>query len=228
MTTSPTNVYDNAAQPAAISNTYLPDQLIAGGRQFPTETVTVTGNAALKRGTVLGQKSSGDVAAAVAGGSNAGDGSISSISKGTNYKPGQYKILFTGATAYQVIDPLGEVVGSSASAGAFTSQDINFTFATHTNPMAAGDYFTIAIAAGTGPYKQAASGNGDGSQTMSAILADDCDPTAGDVRAGIYLAGEFNKRAITLDASFTIDQARTALRSVGIILKGSVSAADPT
>ncbi|WP_375782901.1 head decoration protein [Bradyrhizobium sp. Pha-3] len=228
MTTSPTNVYDNADQPSATAYTYLPDQLIAGGRQFPTETVTVTGNAALKRGTVLGQKSSGDVGAAVAGGSNAGDGAISAISKGANYKPGQYKILFTGATAYQVIDPLGEVVGSSASAGAFTSQDINFTFATHTNPMVAGDYFTIAIAAGTGPYKASVSGAGDGSQTPTAILADDCDPTAGDVRAGVYLAGEFNKRAITLDASISIDSARSSLRSVGIILKGSVSAADPT
>lgn len=223
-----TNVSENPQTPSATSYAFLPDQLIAGGRYFPTQTVTLTGGAALKRGAVLGQKSAGDVAAAVAGGSNTGDGTIGSISKGSAYKPGQYKILFTAATAYQLIDPLGEVVATHSGSGAFTSNDINFTFTTHTNAMVAGDYFTIAIAAGTGPYKYSTSSNGDGSQTPVAILADDADPTAGDVRVGVYLAGEFNQRAITLDSSISLDSAKTSFRALGIHLKPSLSAADPT
>lgn len=46
---------DNPQQPMIAAETYIPDQLIAGNLKLVTETVTLTGSAALPRGTVLGR-----------------------------------------------------------------------------------------------------------------------------------------------------------------------------
>jgi hypothetical protein len=235
--TTVTNVSDNPQNPSATSQAYLPDQLIAAGNRPPvTAEVLIGGTAILQRGQVLGQLTSGDVGSAAAASGNVGDGTFSAISKGSAYKPGTYSVVFSGPTAYEVFDPEGEVIAAKTTAGAFTSSDINFTFTAHTNAMAAGDSFTIQIAAGTGPYVAVAEGTSDGSQTAIAILVDVADPTQGGtlsgaacgVRAGIYLSGEFNEKAIIYDSNFTPDQMRSALRSIAIYLKGAVSAADPT
>ena len=232
-----TNVSDNPQQPSSAAWAYLPDQLIAAGNRPPvTAMVLIGGTAVLKRGTVIGQQTSGDVGAAAAISGNTGDGTLSAISKGSAYKPGTYSVVFSGATAYEVFDPEGEPVGVKTAAGAFTSNDINFTFTAHTNAMAAGDSFTIQLAAGTGPYIASLEAAGDGSQTPVAILVDDADPTQGGtlsgaacgVRAGVYLSGEFNKNAVIYDSGFTLDQITSLLRSVSIYLKSAVSAADPT
>lgn len=232
-----TNVSDNPQQPSAGAYAYLPDQLIAAGNRAPVSAVVLIGGTAiLQRGTVLGQKTSGDVGAAAAVSGNVGDGTIGTISKGSAYKPGTYSVVFSGATAYEVFDPEGEPVGVMTAAGAFTSNDINFTFTAHTNAMAAGDSFTINLAAGTGPYIPSVSGAGDGSQTPVAILVDVADPTQGGtlsgaacgVRAGVYLSGEFNKNAVIIDSSLTMDSVTASLRSVAIYLKGAVLASDPT
>lgn len=234
---SVTNVSDNPQQPTSTAQAYLPDQLIAAGNRPPvTAEVLIGGTAVVKRGTVIGQQSSGDVGSAAANSGNTGDGGITAISKGSAYKPGTYSVVFSGATAYEVFDPEGEPVGAKTTAGAFTSNDINFTFTTHTNAMVAGDSFTIQIAAGVGPYIASVENAGDGSQTPVAILVDDADPTQGGtlsgaacgVRAGVYLSGEFNKNAVIYDSGFTIDQITSALRSVGIYLKDAVLASDPT
>jgi len=228
MTLTVTNVSDNPEVPESVAFSYLPDQLIAGDKKIVSTTVLLAGGSPLVRGTVLGQMSSGAVGSAVAGGSNVGDGIISAISKGTNYQVGQYTIEFTGATAYNVVNPDGEVIGSATEAGAFTSPEINFTFTADTHAMAAGDSFTIAIAGGTGPYKESVVSAGDGSQTPSAILADNADPSSGDVRAGVYLAGEFNINALIYDTSWTRDTITAALRTYAIYVKGALSAADPS
>jgi hypothetical protein len=52
-------VGDWPQQPAAFAETYIPDQLIAGGLKIVTANVTVGGNATLPRGTVLGQQTVG-------------------------------------------------------------------------------------------------------------------------------------------------------------------------
>jgi hypothetical protein len=232
-----TNVSDNPQQPSAAAYAYLPDQLIAAGNRSPvTAEVLIGGTAVLQRGQMLGQQSSGSVGSAAAASGNVGDGAIGTISKGSAYKPGTYSVLFSGPLAYEVFDPEGEVVGAMTAAGAFTSNDINLTFTAHTNAMAAGDSFTIQVAAGTGPYIASLEAAGDGSQTPVAILVDVADPTQGGtlsgaacgVRAGVYLSGEFNKNAVIYDSGFTLDQITSSLRAVSIYLKVAVSAADPT
>lgn len=223
-----TNVSDNPEVPVSAAQSYVPDQLIAGDKKIVSETILLTGASPLVRGTVLGQMSSGSVGSAVAAAGNVGDGIISAISRGASYQAGQYTILFSGATAYTVINPDGETIGSMTTAGAFTSAEINFTFTADTDAMGSGDSFTIAIASGTGPFKESVATASDGSQTPTAILADNADPSSGAVRAGVYLAGEFNINALIYDASWTKDTVKAALRTYAIYVKGAVSAADPS
>jgi hypothetical protein len=80
----------------------------------------------------------------------------------------------------------------------------------------------------TGKFTIALSAAGDGSQTPIAILADDADPTSGDVNGALYLTGEFNGSQLNLGTGITLAAATAALRSVGIFVKTSVTASDPT
>ncbi len=82
--------------------------------------------------------------------------------------------------------------------------------------------------AASGKYILAASTAGDGSQTPSAILADDVDASGSDTLAGVYLAGEFNPNALIFGAGVTAATAKDALRDAGIYLKSVVSATDPS
>ena len=65
-------------------------------------------------------------------------------------------------------------------------------------------------------YTIATSAASDGSQTPTAILAEDTDATAGDRNTVAYIEGTFNETALTLGAGLTIGPVRAALRSVGI------------
>jgi hypothetical protein len=56
-----TTVQDNAFQPGILAETYIPDQLIAGGLKLVTMPVTITGGANLLRGTVMGRVTAGTI-----------------------------------------------------------------------------------------------------------------------------------------------------------------------
>ncbi len=65
----------------------------------------------------------------------------------------------------------------------------------------------------------------DGTQLPIGILADDVDPSAGDVAGcGVYLKGEFNENAVILGTDWTVINAFAPLRSMGIFLKPAVAA----
>ena len=62
----------------------------------------------------------------------------------------------------------------------------------------------------------------DGSETPYAILVDDVDSSShGEQTGGLYLAGEFNKHLVTIDASWTLADMAVALRPLSIFLKDS-------
>jgi len=222
------SISDNPQVPGVASQVYLPDQLIAGPFQLVTDSVTITGGAALKRGAVLGQVTVGAAGTPTATGGNTGNGTVSSVALGSKAKVGNYTIKFKSATTYDVINPNGVELVAGTAAGAYSDAEISFTFATGGTAMVAGDSITIAVAAGSNSYKLAAAAATDGSQTPAAILADDVDASGGDVVGGIYLTGEFNTNALTFGAGITAAAAKAALRSSSIFLKTSVSAADPS
>lgn len=69
-----------------------------------------------------------------------------------------------------------------------------------------------------GKYKLSATAAGDGSETPVAILALDCDASAGDAEAQVYIAGAFNSGELTLGTGHTVASAKAALRDVNIYI----------
>lgn len=72
-------------------------------------------------------------------------------------------------------------------------------------------------------YVLSLSASADGSQTPDAILAEDCDATAGDKQAMAYFRGDFNASALTLGASHTVASITEGLRAKGIAVLASMS-----
>jgi len=72
-------------------------------------------------------------------------------------------------------------------------------------------------------YVLSLSGSSDGSQTPDAVLAEDCDATAGDKQAMAYFRGDFNAAALTLGASHTVASVTEGLRAKGIAVLASMS-----
>jgi len=233
MSLSVTKYGDNASVPFAGAETYIPDQLIAGDKKLVTTTMTLTGAASLKRGTVLGMVLEGKLTGtAVAASGNTGNGTIGSIAFYQDANVGVYSVEFTGASTYTVIDPRGVPLVATDAAKWGPNVDvpeIGFTFSAGVTPMAAGDEIQIVAGpAAVGTVKISKASASDGSEKPYCILVDNADASAGDVTCGVYLEGEFNSNAIIYDASWTTAQLTALFRPLGIHLKGQVSMSDPT
>jgi hypothetical protein len=222
---------DVPQQPMNFDNSYLPDQLIAGVYPRVTANVTVTSGATvnsvtpLPRGTVLGQSTIGAATFALKAG-DTGNATCSAVTVAANAKVGVYIAKFLTATTFNVFDPLGNEVGQGTLSAAFANE-IGFTMAAGGTAMVAGDQALFTVAAGAGNYIPSVATATDGSQVPSAILADQCDPSAGAVTAGVYLTGEFNLNAITFDSGYTAAALAPLLRPFNIFLKSANVASDP-
>lgn len=162
------------------------------------------------------------------GAANTGNPVISAVSAGAQVKQGLYKAVNTDATHAQVFDPNGVEIGVATFGTAFASPHINFTITAGGAAAVAGDTYGFYVVPGSASYKLAAASATDGSEVPSAILVDLADATAGDVNAGIYLMGEFNARALILGPGITVAAVKAAFRGLGMFIKDSVSAADPS
>jgi len=73
-----------------------------------------------------------------------------------------------------------------------------------------------------GKYKLSASGATDGSETPTAVLAEDAAAASADVaNAAIYIKGEFNANALTFGTGHTAATVKAPLRDGGIYIKGA-------
>lgn len=230
-----TDITPNPVQPGIASEVFLPDQLIAGNLQLVTQPIKIkSGEGVLKRGTPLGASSSQDFVSVAAkpatGAANTGDATIGTITRGSSGYTGALVATMTDATHANVTDNDGTLLGVATAGVAFANAKGNFTITAGATPMVAGDGFTVTFYQGVGEYRKSATGNGDGSQTPIAILADDVDATSAAVQTGAYFMGEFNERVVgaLMDATWTIQTLKAALAGRGIHLKSSVSAADPS
>ena len=70
----------------------------------------------------------------------------------------------------------------------------------------------------SGKLTLAKSTNTDGSQTGNCILAEDVDATSADVVAPVYVAGTFNREALTFGGTDTAAAHEDALRNLNIYL----------
>lgn len=232
MTLSVTTVGDNPQQPSIAADAYIPDQLVAGNLKLVTETVSISAGT-LVRGTVLGRKTAATASAAATAG-NTGNG-VFTLDGTTpilgDAQDGIYLVtctaVATNSGTFRVTDPHGDVLGDVVVGSTFANQ-IKFAIADGGADFIVGDSFKVTVSLTAGSYVAAVKTATDGSQHPCAILADAADASGGSVNAPVYLMGEFNSSAITLDASFSVAEATAVLRPLGIFLKSSVSAADPT
>lgn len=240
MALSNTNVGPNPQIPYAVAESFIPDQLIAGVAPRVTETITVTGSAALARGTVLGKITLGAASSAAKSGGNTGTGTFvldATTPILANAQPGIYTLrcieAVTNGGKFQLLAPDGDSCGTwiivAGAGGTVTvSNHIKGVLTDAGTDFVVGDGFDITIAAGSGYYKKSATAALDGSQNPVAILADYADASGGDVVSGAYLSGEFNQNALTFGTGWTAATAKPVLRAVGIFLKDSSLATDPS
>lgn len=69
-----------------------------------------------------------------------------------------------------------------------------------------------------GKYTLSLAASSDGSQVPVGILADDCNASAGDAEALVYVRGDFNQSAVTFGTGHTAASTKAALRDLGIFI----------
>jgi hypothetical protein len=225
MTLIVNTVGDNPQAPSITSETYIPDQLIAGPKNLVSQPIVLAAGSTLPRGTVLGQQTSSSVQTAA--GTNTGNGTIGTVSATSTAKIGTYTAVATSSTTWTVTDPEGAALNNATTGTAYNNGGIAFTITAGGTAFVANDSFTLTVVDSIGNFIVSVKTASDGSQTPCAILADYADATNGPVMTGAYVAGEFNVNAINFDSSWTPELLTTALRLYAIFLKGSVTAVDP-
>lgn len=119
-------------------------------------------------------------AAAFAG--NTGNGAMGAITVSAGAKLGAYKLMITeigtNVGNFFVVDPEGIFVGQGDVGTAFSAGGLAFTLADGSTDFAAGDGFTITIAAGDGLYVPYDDDNLDGSDVAVAIALEAVDATS--------------------------------------------------
>lgn len=170
---------------------FVPDNLLAGSLHIVTKLATIKASAgALVHGQVMGKITKGAVSKSFTG---TGNGTLTldaTEPRLAGSKAGTYKVVMTGATAYKVIDPDGNIIGQEAALGTFANQ-IKFTLAAGGTAFVAGDAFSVVIAAGSGHLAAFDSSAVDGSEKPYAILLDDAATSTSTQDAPVALTGEF-------------------------------------
>jgi hypothetical protein len=111
------SIGDNPQTPGIFADAYIPDQLIAGRHPLITDSITLTGAAALQRGSVLGRQAFGTVAASIGTAFAAGTITVGTPAAGATVTIGGTVITFVAA------NPVGNQVLIGATAAA-TAQNL--------------------------------------------------------------------------------------------------------
>lgn len=144
------------------------------------DTIVLTGGANVLPGTILGLLTAGAAAVAAALGANTGNGTFGAIT--TVAQPtmiGDYKVLFTGATTFNVTAPNG-AVAAGVTGTPFNNLGVVFTITAGGTPFIAGDSFTVTAAPTVGaPTVTSAAGANTGNGTLGTLSAKGYAPLAG-------------------------------------------------
>lgn len=123
-------------------------------------------------GTVLGKTLVSGAAAAVAGASNVGNGTMGSITVSAHAIPGVYTLRIVSESAnaggFQIFNASGALVGSGNVASAFSGAGLAFTLADGSEDFDIGDTFTITVS-GTEKWKIVENTASDGSAIARGI-----------------------------------------------------------
>lgn len=190
-------------------------------------------------GTVLGKTLVSGSAAAVAGSSNTGNGTMGSITVSAHARAGQYILRITAASsnagAFELHNAAGATVGTGNVASAFVGAGLAFTLADGSTDFAVGDTFTITVT-GTEKYKILENTASDGSAifagvyigTSLGVFADTAVSATTDTTVIVLERGPalIAKEALTFGASINTAAEKAAVYSqmaaVGIIAEAQI------
>lgn len=121
-------------------------------------------------GTVLGKTLVNGSAAAVAGATNTGNGTMGTITVSSHARIGHYTLRITAASsnagAFELRNAAGALQGTGNVASAFVGAGLAFTLADGSTDFAVGDVFSITVT-GTEKYKILENTTGDGSAVFA-------------------------------------------------------------
>lgn len=218
--------------PVQTETKYLGDWLkFETENQYSRDVVTILAGSGAERalltGMVLGKITKGAATgAAVAG--NTGNGTITAApTVGQAAKPGVHRLVCiepaTDGGKFTVHDPDGVLVGVATVGVEFTTH-LTFTIADGSTDFAAGDTFTITVAAGSGKVKQIDFAATDGSDVASGILLLDTTAPDGADRSAVAIVRNaiVSENGITWPAGATTNQKNAAiaqLKTAGILVR---------
>jgi hypothetical protein len=174
-----------------VLGSFIPDTSDGGSFPKATQSVTLKASAgALSRLEVLGEITKGAVTQSYSG---TGNGTLTldaTEPRLSGSKAGTYKVVMTGATAYKVIDPEGNIIGIESALGSFENK-IKFMLAAGDTAFVAGDTFSLTLAAGSGYYAAYDSEAVDGTEKPRAILLEDKATSTAVQAAAVALTGQW-------------------------------------
>lgn len=146
--------------PVLNENFYTGDFLISEAPGMGSRDVGLISNGAtvdLQQEAGLVLSHAAGTPAATAGIGNTGNGTLGSITAGKAMQIGEYSLIATAATTFDVIDPDGVNLGTATAGTPFTSAELNLTVTAGGAAFVVGDTFTVNVpGAGYASYTGAA------------------------------------------------------------------------
>lgn len=193
----------------------------ANGTRSRKEVIITAGAGILAAGTLIAMITAANAAVATAGGGNTGNGVMGTITTGSAAVTGTYVLTITESVAaggkFELVDPLGSLVGEGSVGVAFAAGGLSFTLADGAADFIVDDVFTIAVTAALGEYRPYDDdGTDDGRRAASGILYAPVDATLNDIRAvAVVRDAEVIERLLAgLDTAGAAD-----LLSLGIVIR---------
>lgn len=184
----------------------------ARGHLSRDQVVVLSGQNVLA-GTVLGRQLVGATAAALALGTNTGNGTFGAITVGGLAQLGAYSVEFDDATHFVVSDPGGLEVGHGTTGVAFSAGGLGFTITAGGTAFVPGDSFTVTVTQGAAVFKYGAFDPTatTGFQNAVAIVYGDCNASAADKPAAVISReAEVNSSELVWGANVTTQAQKTA------------------
>lgn len=193
----------------------------ANGTRSRKEVIITAGAGILAAGILIAMITAANAATPTPDGGNTGDGVMGTITTGSAAVTGTYVLTITEAVAaggkFELVDPLGTLVGEGSVGVAFDAGGLSFTLADGAADFVVDDSFTIAVTAALGEYRPYDDdGTDDGRRAASGILYAPVDATLNDIRAvAVVRDAEVIERLLTgLDDAGAAD-----LLALGIVVR---------
>lgn len=199
---------------ALYNNPPLADILLseAPGQRSRDNVLVMQTGAAVPSGTVLTRKAGGAADFAMEQGAT-GNPAVGAITVGAGAMEGVYKVLFTSETAFKVMSPTGEQVGTGTLGTAFSAGGLGFTLAAGSTAAVAGDVGLLDVDASVGDLYAPASG----SDSQDAVLYSHLPAATGNARAVAFTSDCEVKRSALIGLT---PEGETTLANCGIKVRG--------